>query len=268
MATITGTTTLSVALTNLLARFPAKRVRPALPDEVLELVEEEAVRAYVQKIQVSWDLSMCMKLKGLNSISRRAWNRLRYILAHVAAAGGFERLTYGKAQILGPMLPEHRHLVTVMRENDDDYLLKLGGSEQIGGTAYVDLFKCLAADAEYAFRLGHLVVSEQGQLLCKNGETPRCQFKVDAARLFSNAQQSAMGYVLVNACTNPNSPGHDRVLSGRGGRSLGESRRKHGRVDCAGKPARQQPPDTSAVGAHGRSQRGVPVHGHSCVSGG
>jgi hypothetical protein len=117
------------------------------------------------------------------------------------------RKTVGRAKLPIPMLPEHRQLEfeAVKTKIDDRFGLAKDG-DLSGTIAHVNLNTSIEADIMYAVKLGHLVAESDGQLRCKNGQALRVQFKMDACRLWSKVQQTAIAYVFVNASTNTNSP--------------------------------------------------------------
>jgi hypothetical protein len=68
------------------------------------------------------------------------------------------------------MLPEERTLMTLQREIEEEFGMKLG-SDGSGKSVSASLLKCLATDFKYAFALGHLQnsVGDSNQLVqsCK-----------------------------------------------------------------------------------------------------
>jgi hypothetical protein len=194
------------ALTELLASLPATTVRAALPDVVVDAVTDAAQHKVLKEVQTGIETVTCLNVKNSLKIGRRPWNRMRHLFGFNYKEGKWHRKTVGRNESLFvPMLPEQRNLADAAQSIADDFGCDIGGTGD-GTSAHADFMKCLEDDIEYGVRQGKLKVTSGGTVECADGKELIVQVKMDACRLWSKVQQTSVGYVLVNACENPNSP--------------------------------------------------------------
>jgi hypothetical protein len=98
-------------------------------------------------IQKTYEVSTCLNLKIKNRMARRPWNRMRLPLSceYKLLLGDWHRKKVGVLQVGVPMLPEERTLMTLQREIEEEFGMKLG-SDGSGKSVSASLLKCLAAD--------------------------------------------------------------------------------------------------------------------------
>ena len=200
-----GSCTEAEALPRLLAALPPSTVCAALPDVVVDTITDTAQCAALKEIQDGLDTLSCMNIKSSLKLGKRPWNRMRNILGFKYNEGKWQRKTVGRTGLPVPILPESRNLAAAAKEIADSFGCELGGAQD-GTSAHADFNKCLNDDIEYCVKQGKLVVTEQGSVELPDGRSLIVQVKMDACRLWSKVQQTSLGYVLVNACENPNSP--------------------------------------------------------------
>jgi hypothetical protein len=89
-----------------------------------------------------------------------------------------------------PILPEHRTLLKMQRdiEDDSEYGIRLDGAGD-GSSCSILLIASLHADIDYNLELGQLVYDAAGAVTTKQGETLQVQLKMDACRAMSKIQQ-------------------------------------------------------------------------------
>jgi hypothetical protein len=106
-----------------------------------------------------------------------------------------------------PILPEHRVLVDMQRDIEDEHGMRLDGAgDRDGSSCSILLSKSLEEDVLYNLYTGELVCIDGGKIVTKKNEIPQLQFKMDTCRAMSKFQQTSIGYTLPNASAAPNSP--------------------------------------------------------------
>jgi hypothetical protein len=182
--------------------LPQGTLMDALPPMLVMDIVGHAEKDLVDAIQAEYDIETCLNLKFKNSLSVRQWNRSRLLLSCFLNSDGlWARKMVGTTNVYMPILPEHRHLVNMQRDNDieDEYGVRLDGTRD-GTSCSISLFKSLQADIDYNLSLGELVYSAEGAVTTKKGEVLQVQLKMDACRAMSKIQQTSVAYSFPNGC--------------------------------------------------------------------
>jgi hypothetical protein len=186
--------------------LPQSTLLEALPPTLIMEIVGRAELDLVSAIQSEYDVETCMNLKFKNSLSVRQWNRSRLLLGcFLDEDGKWARKKVGVTKVLMPILPEHRVLVDMQRDIEDEHGMRLDGAGD-GSSCSILLSKSLEEDVKYNLYTGELVCSDGGKIVTKKNEIPQLQFKMDACRAMSKIQQTSIGYTLPNASAAPNSP--------------------------------------------------------------
>jgi hypothetical protein len=186
--------------------LPQSTLLEALPPMLVMGIVGRAEQDFASAIQAEYDISTCLNLKFKNLMSVRQWNRSRLLLGFFLNTDGeWERKKIGTTKISMPTLPEHRSLLSMQRDIEHEYGIRLDGAGD-GSSCSVSLIKSLQADIDYNIKLGELVCTADGRVTTKRGETLHVQLKMDACRAMSKIQQTSIAYSFPNGCNSPNSP--------------------------------------------------------------
>jgi hypothetical protein len=194
------------ALKMALEVLPQGTLMDALPPTLIMEIVGRAEQDLASAIQAEYDVETCLNLKFKNSLSVRQWNRSRLLLAcSLDNEGVWVRKRVGTTKVTMPILPEHRMLLNMQRAIEDEFGIRLDGTGD-GNSCSISLLLAVAEDLLYNLRLGELVVTDDGKVVTRLGETPQIQLKMDACRAMSKIQQTSIAYTFPNVGDSPNSP--------------------------------------------------------------
>jgi hypothetical protein len=186
------------ALKMALEVLPQGTLMDALPPTLIMEIVGRAEQDLASAIQAEYDVETCLNLKFKNSLSVRQWNRSRLLLAcSLDNEGVWVRKRVGTTKVTMPILPEHRMLLNMQRAIEDEFGIRLDGTGD-GNSCSISLLLAVAEDLLYNLRLGELVVTDDGKVVTRLGETPQIQLKMDACRAMSKIQQTSIAYTFPN----------------------------------------------------------------------